>query len=229
MYRKTPPCPGNPEDYTFVKSKERYHWRKKRGTVKPAVLNAAFQANADATKILSPVAKMVMGALKAYLNGITTGRLNARIGKALRKSLKEKGEMRLYYLKGIELQRDHPLDGLLCTGYTLRRDKENIFIDIPISAMTIKPLNRLVSHYYFEAVLLCGSVQQEAFRTESVESALYDIKSEEKALCTLQLSLPEEEDWCLLMKITSLEGNEMAAHTKHYRMKVVDGKPLVKN
>jgi hypothetical protein len=220
--RKTPPCPGNPEDYVLVKSKEGLHWRKKRGTVKPAQLNTAFEANASAMKIVSPAAKQIAGALRHYLHGISTGRLNVRIGNALRRSLKEQKQLRLCYLKGIELQAEHPMDDMLTTRYNVFVQPKTVRVEITIARDSIKPLNKLTTHYYFEAVLLYGDINKEkGLKTESIESPLYAVGDKAKTVCVLKLDLPKKEDWCLILKLSSLEGNELAGHTKHYRMKVV--------
>lgn len=219
---KRPPCPGNPEDYIWVASKEKPHWRRKRGRVTAAILNACYQASADMTKVVSPAAKRIRHALARYLGNIQTGRLNNRICNAFRKSLKERGSLQLSYLRSLEMQRDHRLDAMLVCGYRMFSNGKKIRIEIPIEGNSIKPFNRLVTHYYFEAVLLYGDAGKErALQTEEVTSALYPIEVETKDQCVLELELPVAEDWCVLLKTSCIEGNEMAAHTKHYRMKVI--------
>lgn len=219
---RRPPCPGNPEDYVWIESKENPHWRRKRGTVNTATLNARYQKAADTTKLVSPAAKKVRNALAPYLKGITTGRLNNRICNAFRTSLNEKNDLLFAYLKGIEIQKDYPFEGLVVCAYKVSVSETKVCIEIPIEPGNIKRFNSLVTDYYFEAVLLYGDVKNErCLETEHVESPLYSIHSEVKTVCALELGLPETEDWCVLLKISSIEGNEMAVHTKHYRMKVV--------
>jgi hypothetical protein len=129
--------------------------------------------------------------------------------------------MDLRYLKDIELQRDHPFDDMLQCDYRVRITEKTIQLEIPIEGSCMKAFNRLVTDYYFEAVVLYGNVHEEkGLDTISVESKLYSYYGEEKDLCVLVLPLPEE-DWCLFLKISSLEGKELAVHTKHYRMKVI--------
>jgi hypothetical protein len=223
---KKPPCPGNPEDYIFVKTIEGGNWRKKRGTVKQAKLNEAYKASRNNTKIVSPAARKVRAALEPYMRGIQPGRLNVRIGTAFRKSLKNNGGLQLHFLKGLELQRDHPMDQLLISQFSVRVEKGDVRVEIPIHPRCVKPFNDLVTDYYFEAVLLYGDVNEEhGLRTESVESRLYSYYSEETTTCIMELSLPEEKEWCLLLKISSLEGKEVAVHPRHYRMKVVEAVP----
>ncbi len=47
--------------------------------------------------------------------------------------------------------------------------------------------------------------------------------------CALELDLPKEGEWCLVLKVSSLEDKELAKHTKHYRGKVVEGSGSVNN
>jgi hypothetical protein len=223
--KKYPPCPGNPEDYVFVKTKEGEFWRRKRGTVKPAVLNSAWQASSEATRIVAPAAKRVINALRPYLHGIYTGRLNTRIGKAFRKSLKEGKGLSLEYLKGLELQDHHPLDRTVTGLLKIVKGPDSVRLEILTGKGSVVALNPLVTDYWFEAVILYGDAGEEGgLRTGSVESQLYAYKDGNEGLCVLELDVPEKGDWCVLLKMSSLEGNEMAIHPRHYRMKVVEGR-----
>ncbi|MGZ3951002.1 MAG: hypothetical protein ACXVBZ_06375 [Flavisolibacter sp.] len=219
---KRPPCPGDPEDYVWVESGETPHWRRKRGSLKKASLNSAFKNANDSTKIVAPAAKRVRNALAPYMRGLRPGRLQNRISSAFRKSLKEKGQLGLGCLKDVEIQRDYPLDSLVVCQYEVSVGEEDLKIKIPIDWSSVKQFNNLVTNYYFEAIVLWGDVNSgERFKTDSVESALYSIRTEKESVCVLELEKPAD-DWCLLLKVTSHEGDQMAAHTKHYRMKVVE-------
>lgn len=129
--------------------------------------------------------------------------------------------MQLKCLKGMECQRDWPLDGLLQGDYRVTVNEKNIKIEIPVGNRSMKAQNTLVRDYYFEAVLLYGDVGKEkGLDTMSTESKLYPYYGEEECVCILSLPLPQG-DWCLFLKVSSLEEKELAVHTKHYRMKVV--------
>ena len=223
--KKTPPCPGNPEDYVLVKTREGMFWRRRRGSIKPAKLNTGFRKAVETTKIIAPAAKRIITALQPYLRGLRTGRINIRVGNALRRSLKEKNRLLLSYLKGVEVQAEYPLDELLTRPYNVYEKAKILHIEIPIEPTTVRPLNRLVTHYYFEAVLLYGAINKEReLKTACVESPLYSLNNKAKTVCVLELPLPEKDDWCVLLKLSFLEGNELAVHTKHYRTKVIEGK-----
>jgi hypothetical protein len=225
FFSRMPPCPGNPEDYVLVESKEGKYWRKKRGIVRPARLNATFQSNAQVMAVVSPAAKRVSTAMHPYLLGIAGGRLNVRIANAFRKSLKEKGCLRLSYLKGMEFQAAHPMDRLVRGQYTVSVSDTSVRVELALDQITVEPLNPLVTEYYFELVLLYGDVNEETgLRTESTESPLYFYRDKTKAVCVLELDLPHQVDWCVVLKVSSLEGNQLAAHPMHYRMRVIEGK-----
>jgi len=69
---------------------------------------------------------------------------------------------------------------------------------------TLKGKNALVSHYYFEAVLVWGDAGKEGeLRVDSVPSALYAIGAEGVDECRLQVGKP----WMVLLKVSCLEMN----------------------
>jgi len=72
-------------------------------------------------------------------------------------------------------------------------------------------------------VLLYGDVTHDgALRTDDISSALYSFAQVAPDNTELVLPLPDNNaPWLLLLKINCLEGNELAAHPKHYAMKVV--------
>ena len=64
--------------------------------------------------------------------------------------------------------------------------------------------------------------QKNGLRTDSIESKLYAFGEEPIEICELRLPLPEDDvQWIVLIKVSCLEGNEMAVHPKHYGMKVM--------
>jgi hypothetical protein len=227
FFRNTPPCPGRMEDYVLITTKEGSFWRRKRGTVKPATLNTKFAEAAQATRIISPVARRIRLALLPYLNGLTTGRLNTRIGNQLRKSLQEKNTLKLGYLQGVELQQDHSLDEMLAAGYRVSMDDQNISILIPLELHALHRPNNLATHYYFEAVLLFGDLNKESgLQTTTVSSPPYAFNSNAQTNCSLTLPLPADADWCLLLRLACMQGNSAIADTSSYRMKIIAGKAV---
>jgi hypothetical protein len=205
----------------LVKTREGVHWRKKRRKGK---LNESFATNADLSKISGPAASRVVQRLRPFLQGIDGGRLTLRISNALRKGLKEKKRLDLSALEGAEMQRDHPLHQLLLVSYRLVVEDWMFKIKIGVESQCVKKQNSLATHFYFEAVMVYGDVAAEnGLRVESTGSRLYAFGEEPEEVCELSLPLPEEVSWMVLLKVSCLEGNEMAVHPKHYGMKVVRG------
>ena len=219
--RDIPFC-ADPENRVLVTTREGSFWRKKRMKGK---LNASFAKNVDLSKISGPAARNVVGKLRPYLRGIDTGRITLRVSNALRNGLKEKGEMRLGALEGAEMQRDHPMHQLLLAPYEVSQENPVIRIVVTVGNHCVKKQNRLATHFYFEAFILYGDpAKATSLRVETTESKLYAFGEEPDEKCELRLSLPEGDvSWMVLVKLSCLEGNEMAHHPMHYAMKVVKG------
>lgn len=208
--------------YTFVETKEGSFWRRKRGSVKPAPVNNVLARNAEASKVTGPAAKRVVDKLRPFLTGLRTGRLTVRVIGALRKALNQKGAIDFTFLAGMELQQDYPLHHLLDVPYKVEQADHSFRIVIPIEKGGVKAHNNIVSDYYFEAVVVQGDAKEEhGLRVDSVQSQVYAF-GEVKKQCELVVDLPARKGpWMLLLKVSCMEGNEMAIHPKHYGMKVV--------
>lgn len=206
----------------WVNTKEGSFWRRQRGSVKPAPVNEVLARNAEASKVTGPAAKRVVDKLRPFLTGLQTGRLTVRVIGALRKALNQKGAIDFTFLEGMELQQEHPLTHLMVSPYKVEQTDHSVRIVIPIEKGGVKAHNKIVSDYYFEAVVVQGDAMEEnGLRVDSVQSQTYAF-GEAKKQCELVLDLPAKKGpWMVLLKISCFEGNEMAAHPKHYGMKVV--------
>lgn len=224
LFSRFPPCPGNPDDYQLVVTREGKYWRKKRGRVRPANLNYKFQGNTDVMSVVSPAARRVMVAMEPFMRGIRRGRLNNRISSAFRKSLEEEGCLRLSYLKGLEFQREHPMDLMVRGQYPVLVSDRRVRVELDSEKIYVEPQNPLVTDFYFELVLLYGNVNEDGgLRTECVDSPLFAYRGGKKTVCVLELDLPEEGDWCAILKVSSLEDKQVAMNDKNYRMRVMEG------
>jgi hypothetical protein len=217
-----PPCP-DPERYALVKTEEGYYWRRKRGTVKPAKLNPAMNRNAATAKITAPAASRLLRKLATYTHGIKKGRINLIISGMLMKTYHTRGVIDFSMLEGLELNMGYPLEKLFYGDYTVIQDGQSLRLKIELTKGTVQRFNNLVTDYNFEAVLLYGDTTREAaLRTDDISSALYSFAQAAPDNTELVLSLPDTDaPWMMLLKINCLEGNELAAHPKHYAMKVV--------
>jgi len=219
--RKRPPCP-DPELYEWVETREGGYWRKKKKKGSP--VNSSLAANANATSITAPLIKRIRNILEEYTSNLALQKIQARLSGLLNKVYQAKGVINFSALKGFEFQEDHPLENLLLTQYHVNKETDSITLLIPVEQGSVKKHNKLVTDFYFEAILLNGDVlKDELLSIEYISSAPYSFINTIKEDCKLALPLPQNnKPWMLLLKVSCLEGNEMAAHAKHYGMKVVE-------
>jgi len=223
-YKNEDPGPNpDPENYMLVETKEGRYYRRKRGRVKRAVLNATLQQSSDSIKVCSPVASKMAAALRKDLRGLDTGRMIARFTALLRKALHKNGKPDYSFFVDYDFQPDHPIDGLLRVPYRCQEKKGNIELQIQLIPEAVKKHNPLVSEYYFDLVLLYGDPSaNDGLRVETITSPNYPYALSKETTCKLSITLPQrEQPWMLMLKVSSLEGKELACHPKHYGMKVV--------
>jgi len=219
--RKRPPCP-DPKLYEWVDSSEGGYWRLKKQKGTP--VNIRFSENNEATKSLAPAIKRIRNKLKEYTRSLDPGRVQGKMSGLLSKPFKETGLLNLSVLKGFEFQKEHVLDKLLLTQYQVYTYSNYVELVIPVEGGTVKKHNSLVTDFYFEGILLYGDALKDgSLSVEYAVSAPYSFTNTVKEACKLKLRLPENNiPWMLMLKVSCLEGNEMAAHVKHYGMKVVE-------
>jgi hypothetical protein len=217
---KRPPNP-DAESYIWVSTKEGGFWRRKRGYIKKVKLNAAYKQSSESTKICSPAASRIVRKLRPYMEGLRPGRITVRICGELRKTFNTTEKLTMACLDGFDLQPEYPLDNLLKEQMHIEEKKKSVIVIIPVTEHTIKRLNKLVTDYWFELVLLYGDISKEnSLHTESADSGVYAMETSYGNSCKLSLTLPDQP-WIAMIKINSIEGNEPAMHHKLYGMKVV--------
>lgn len=221
--KPVPPCP-DPNLYVYVNRKDGGYWKLKRGSKKPAVLNERFKQNSSAFKITSPVARRIKQKLEEFTRGLSISNLHFRLNGKLVETFNKKGLPDFSLLKGFEIQEEHPLEKILLTQYRVKQINDTVEIQIPVLTGIVKQYSRLVSDFYFEGILLYGDVLTDgALKIEYAVSKPYPFADTATDHCTLMLPLPpKSEPWMLLLKVSCLEGNEMAHHPRHYGMRVVE-------
>jgi hypothetical protein len=221
LFEKRPECPGNREDYVWVKSKNGGHWRKKRGRVKKAVLNPVFAKNANNTGLTNEAAGRVVNMLQPFLNGIKKGDFYNRLAGKLKKVYNRAGTLSFSLTKEMNLQDEYPLEKLLIAGYHIEKTGGNALVRIPIDNYSVKRHSELVTNYYFELIMVYGDAGEAGgLQTESVISPVYPIHSPKSADCVMQLAIPDVP-WIMILKLSCIEGNELAHSSRNYGMKVV--------
>src|SRR5689334_20547027 len=100
--RRAPsPCP-DPEKYILVKTKYRSYWRKKRGTVKPAVLNKVLTESASLTGPANKAANQLLTMLRLFTQRMILGRTMAKVAGAFKKTHLKTGNMNFSLLEGMD-------------------------------------------------------------------------------------------------------------------------------
>jgi hypothetical protein len=216
-----PPCP-DPEKYILVKTREGNFWRKKRGLGKKgAILNEGFRQSCRGMAITAPAAKRIVTKLRPFLEGLAVGRITVRISALLRKKYNQSGNVDYTYLSGLELQPDYPIKRLLKEKITTNIDNDLLEIRIPISQFTIKPQGKLVTHFYFEMILVSGDCTKDNnLRIEAETSVVYSIETIHQDDCRFIIPLGKNS-WFAILKVCCIEGQELAISPKDYGMKVI--------
>jgi hypothetical protein len=223
-FTKMPPPPPSGQ-YIWVQTKEGGFWRMKRGSHRPALLNKAYQQTSNAMKISAPAASRIVRRLQPYLTRLETGRLTVRISGKLRKALNENGRICFTYLKDLDIQPQHPMERLLKAPVRMEQDIQELTVSIPVNTYTIKRHSELVSAYYFELILLWGDAgSDKSLRVEEVDSLVYRMEEDYGIECRLSVVLPPEgETWMVLLKVSCIEGRELAMAPRMHGIKVLVG------
>jgi hypothetical protein len=215
-----PPCP-DPERYGWVDYNGGY-WRKNKP--KGSAVNGSLSANSAATTALGPAIKRIRNRLEEYIHSLDKGNIQADFSGLLSLPYQETGKIVFSALKGFDFQKEHVLENLLLTQYKVHTHSDFVELVIPVTAWAVKKHNNLVTDFYFEGILLHGDAFKEgSLAVEYAVSAPYSFENTVEEACKLTLPLPSNNiPWMLMLKVSCLEGNEMAVHFKHYGMKVVE-------
>jgi len=93
-----------------------------------------------------------------------------------------------------------------------------------VKEYTVKRNSGIVTAYYFELILLWGDAGcDKGLRVEEADSPVYRIAEDYSTGCQLSLVLPPEgQPWMALLKVSCIEGRELAAAPRNYGMKVIE-------
>jgi hypothetical protein len=219
-----PPCP-DPDLYVWVDSAEGGYWRRKRGTVKKARLNASFKKNALNTKYINDAGSRIMAKLTPHMDRLILGRSYSTLTGELKKGYNKTGEMNYGFLKGYDLQPKHKMERLLKHLWTIYQTSETVTVQIPIDAATIQNTGGLVTYYYFELILLQGDAGRDnELRIDSDTSEVYEL-DHVYSDCVMTVH-PTKKPWMVLLKLNSIETPtrntiELALSGSNYGMKVL--------
>ena len=162
-------------------------------------------------------------ALRKDLRGLNTGRMIAHFTALLKKALHKNGKLDFSFFADYDFQADHPFDNLLRVPYRCQEKNGNIELQIKLIPEAVKQNSPLVSEYYFDLVLLYGDPSKDGgLRVETDTSPNYSYALSKEKTCKLSVTLPgRDQPWMVMLKVSAMEGNELAHHPRHYGMKVV--------
>jgi hypothetical protein len=225
--KELPPCPDL-RLFTLVKSKDGlYHWRHKRGTIKPATLNASFAENAELTRIFSPVCKKLTAILRPFTFRMKTPTLHNDLLTGLKRYYKQNKRPGYQLLKDLELQPASPLGHMLQSPIHTRVEDDKISIEFSVGGFDIHQTGPLLTEYYFEAILISGNILDQELEDDSQQSQHFSFNDRERKDCLFEFNRPKDTDWILLLGISCFEGKQPAAHPKYYPMRILEtGMPL---
>lgn len=219
MKKKRLAANQNPDigKYIIVHSKEGDYLRAKRTS---PFINAQLAEMAAET--CSAAAKQILTKLRPFTERMM-GRMNVRLSGKMRSAKKQTGSYNYSLLKDFELQKDYPLEALYEGVYQVSHQNNQVTITVPVQTGDVLPHNKIVTAYYFEAVLLTGDAMlPNSLRVEDDRSDMFYFKQQYNTVEVFQFIVPENTPYLLFLKVACMEGDEMAIHPRHYGMKVVE-------
>jgi hypothetical protein len=217
-----PPCP-DPDKYVLVRGKYRYFWRRKRGTVKPAVLNEVLTRSAAITAKTNRAAKQMMSLLSVFTQRMELGMTTTRVAGAFKKVYLETDKMDFRYMDRFLFQEDYPIHKLF-TGYVHKQIAGgSLQLSIGVGSLNMHPPSPKAGSYQLHAILLYGDPSKDrGIKIETDESRTYSFKEKGDIQCPLSLVLPpKNRPWMVLLHIGCKLNIPLPAGPKYHAMMVV--------
>ncbi len=167
---------GTFNEVTQVRSKlYGKHIRSRRGSKKPALINAAFQKSVELNKLANPVAKAIKDALAPFREGFHDGSMWGRLVGLFKKHFRQYPNLDLSILQGFEVYREVGLSA----NYNLQTEvnivsgaEQTIRIRLLSSAM-LKLEKYTVSNY--RQTLIAVFLDAELRTTTQSESVMFPL------------------------------------------------------
>ena len=218
---KVPPCP-DPALFVAVRGKDgNYFWRRRRGTVTPAVLNPvmadmakymkpSMAAAAELIQALEPFtcSKAVDGTYSAY------SRNAQRFAALFSKSMIAVGKMGWSYFYNVDLNPNCRLNDLMKHDYEISLNNNMATLKILLSDNMVDKLrDKEATHFYFELILISGDpAKKNSLRSEHDISEDYPYKNHSyfdkgpKRYCELSVIVPEKKPAIIILKAATRAG-----------------------
>lgn len=161
---------GNMGEYNFVKRGKGFYVRRKRGTVKKAVLNEKLQSVIDRNKLINRTAVPVNSILKEYAGIIREGSSWQRILKCLRKCKDDNPETHLQSLANLELNLLHQMMRHTdFNPYTITVHKDHFIVGLKFRRHAAFR-NKNNNSYYYDIIALLWDKKMEITEHDSIST-----------------------------------------------------------
>lgn len=209
---------------TFVNSK-RYgpHVRSKRGTIKPARLNAAMEKSSRRMSAANVPAKAIFDAVRIYHKD---GELWNKLVVIFRQQLREGRRFCLDYLDKLECHCTCTLDRLMCaTGFDIRHELRDNSLCIDVSLQEHPDWSYLnwkgAFQYRLSIVAVFPDLERGRFDREIAEGPITAFTMPPQPL-SFQVEVPDNGNaYILFLLATACENGEAAEQTHVRGMGVV--------
>ena len=221
---KVPPCP-DPDKYVLVRGKNGYYWRRKRGTVKPAVLNETLARSAAITSKTNRAAKHMMSLLSVFTQRMALGMATTEAGGAFKRAYLKDGRMDFRFMHEIKFQREeeYPIHKLFTGSVYLQIERGSIQLQVGVGSLNVKAPSVKAEGYQLHAILLyCDPSKERGIKIETDESRIYSFKEKGDLTCQLSLVLPaRNRPWMVLLYIGCKMIDKLPAGPRYHAMWVV--------
>lgn len=216
-----PPPPPDPENYILIIPKHgRPHWRRK---AKERPLNEVLREWTRLTSTASQGARRIKSMLSPFLYGLDTGRIIAKMTARLNKSYIDHGSYDLLNMFELDFQEDDEIRKVLRFDPDIDIIGHEMNITVVSSNHVVRKLNKAVTHFCYDAILIHGDPSKETdLRIEHERSPFFNIDNDILDYHTMKLYMPAKTtSWMFILKAGCYEGSRPEPHHRHFGMKVL--------
>jgi hypothetical protein len=163
---------------TFVNSSAYgEHVRARRGTYKPALVNASLKQEGKMIVMANIPAKIFKDAVDPYRGQFLGGTLWSRLVSFFRKQLKTEGKFDFSKLKHFEIQERHPLDSFINVHSTVSANKKTAKLKVEVRYDHHPKFKKVknIDGYVLTVIGMFPDLKKKTAQTSSVASKVFRI------------------------------------------------------
>jgi hypothetical protein len=201
---------------TFVSSRAYGdHVRARRGTYKPAEINASLRQEGKMVVMANVPAKIFKDAIDPYRGKFLGGTLWSRLVSFFRKQLKTEGKFDFTKLNRFEIREENPLDSFIDARATVRLDKKTSKLKVEISYDRHPKFKKVkdINGYVLTVIGIFPDLKKKTAQTSSVESKVLKMTGSPTPLL-VELNLPPKaKEYMMCLKLEAYI-NTMPSNTR---------------